>query len=360
MLAKIRENLAKEVQRKIDEQEKEKERERQELQASIFDKDNNAEAKKNKRKDQKRHAKYMKAYNEWINYDLQTAILATVGFFIQFYNYEVSVREFDYKTPRNEEHNRKHNLFKMNVLFLTILALYALVMRHKAREKWILNFNEDKCTKLYHRYKDITSSEEDRYNPIIDCSFYKCKYFWMEFILLSVTPLPYFHYEFTHVAKGGLVVTYRLEDVFLSIMAFRGFFLIRAIFNYSVYTDSYSKKLCQQYGFESSMIYAMLCELTYNPMRFISLLFVLFVTVYAYLLRIYEQPYYAALDKDDGNFEEMNSYLTALWLVIITVTTVGYGDYSACTIPGRIITVMIAIKGIFLMALVVGVVSNQF
>ena len=30
----------------------------------------------------------MKAYNEWISYDLHTAILAMVGFFIQFYNYE--------------------------------------------------------------------------------------------------------------------------------------------------------------------------------------------------------------------------------------------------------------------------------
>lgn len=108
------------------------------------------------------------------------------------------------------------------------------------------------------------------------------------------------------------------------------------------------------------MIYAILCELTFNPMRFISMVFVLFVTLYAYLLRIYEQPYFAALSKDDGNFEEMNSYLTALWLVIITVTTVGYGDYSAGTLPGRIITIMIAIKGIFLMAVVVGVVSEKF
>lgn len=240
MIAKIRENLAKEDPPKKQDVEKE----REELKNTIFDEDNNRGAKKKRRKDQKDHSRYMKAYNEWISYDLHTAILAMVGFFIQFYNYEVSVQEEDYKIPRDGEHNRKHNLFKMNVLFLTILALYALVMRHRAREKWIINFNSDKCTKLYHRYKDITSSEEDRYNPVIECSYYKCKWFWIEFFLLGITPMPYFHYEFTHIAKGGVVVTYRLEDVFLSIMAFRGFFLLRAIFNYSVYTDCYSKKLC--------------------------------------------------------------------------------------------------------------------
>lgn len=141
---------------------------------------------------------------------------------------------------------------------------------------------------MYHRYKDITSFEEDCFNPHIDSKFWACKYFWMEFILLAVTPLPYVHYDFWHMAKGEVMIKYRLEEVFLSIMAARGFFLVRAIFNYSVYTDPYSKKLCQQYGFEATTYYSILCEYTYNPMRFISLLFVFFVLLYAFLLRIYE------------------------------------------------------------------------
>lgn len=66
------------------------------------------------------------------------------------------------------------------------------------------------------------------------------------------------------------------------------------------------------------------------------------------------------MKSDDDNYEEMNSYLNAIWLVIITVTTVGYGDYSACTLPGRILTVLIALNGTLLMAIIVGVVFKEF
>lgn len=241
----------------------------------------------------------------------------------------------------------------MNVMFLTILSLCSLVQRHLAYEKWLQHFKTDVCTKLYHRYKDITSSEEDKYDPLVHGRFYSQRSFWLEFIMLSCTPPPYLHLTFPHVAKGGVEVKYRLEEVMLSIMAFRGYFLLRAIFNYSVYTNPYSKKLCQNYGFHSSNSYAILCEMTYNPIRLIIWLFIGFVIFGAYLLRIYEQPYFYAIGKDDDLYLEMNSYGTAIWLVIITVTTVGYGDYSACTLPGRIVTILIALCGVVLMAVVV-------
>lgn len=49
--------------------------------------------------------------------------------------------------------------------------------------------------------------------------------------------------------------------------------------------------------------------------------------------------------------------LNAIWLSTITITTVGYGDIYACTVPGRIVTLVVALSGVFIMALVVGVVS---
>lgn len=56
----------------------------------------------------------------------------------------------------------------------------------------------------------------------------------------------------------------------------------------------------------------------------------------------------------------MDSYFTNLWVTIITVTTVGYGDISAATTPGKLVTSAMAISGTFIMALVVSVVSSAF
>jgi voltage-gated potassium channel len=87
-------------------------------------------------------------------------------------------------------------------------------------------------------------------------------------------------------------------------------------------------------------------------------MFFIFVIFYSYVLRIFELPYYRVLPKDDGNYREFDSMFTSFWLVIITLTTVGYGDFFPCTFPGRLVASMIALTGSFLMALIVTTVTG--
>lgn len=56
----------------------------------------------------------------------------------------------------------------------------------------------------------------------------------------------------------------------------------------------------------------------------------------------------------------MDSYFCAIWVSIITMTTVGYGDIAPCTIGGRLVAIQIAITGSFLMATVMMVVNQTF
>ena len=44
--------------------------------------------------------------------------------------------------------------------------------------------------------------------------------------------------------------------------------------------------------------------------------------------------------------------------MIITMATVGYGDYYARTIPGRFITLIVAIVGVFLVSIMVVALTN--
>lgn len=53
------------------------------------------------------------------------------------------------------------------------------------------------------------------------------------------------------------------------------------------------------------------------------------------------------------------TYLNALWLVLITTTTVGYGEYSPNTPLGRVIIMFVAIWGTLIVSLMVVVVSNM-
>ena len=66
-----------------------------------------------------------------------------------------------------------------------------------------------------------------------------------------------------------------------------------------------------------------------------------------FALRIFERPLFehSALD--------FSSYGNAMWTVILTMTTVGYGDYYPVTVAGRVIGFIVCIWGICSVALMV-------
>jgi hypothetical protein len=90
-------------------------------------------------------------------------------------------------------------------------------------------------------------------------------------------------------------------------MALRILVIVRVWLNYSVYTDTYTKKLSQQYGFAADMMFALKSKLRNNPMGTISTLFVTFVMLYSYVLRIFEAPYYRSLEKNDESYRKFDN-----------------------------------------------------
>ena len=49
--------------------------------------------------------------------------------------------------------------------------------------------------------------------------------------------------------------------------------------------------------------------------------------------------------------DAMDNYFNAIWLSVITMTTVGYGDLTPFTTIGRWITIILCIWGSFVLAL---------
>ena len=69
--------------------------------------------------------------------------------------------------------------------------------------------------------------------------------------------------------------------------------------------------------------------------------------------------YSTALDSNSkSGLNDISNFQNALWLTIITMTTVGYGDYYPRTTFGRIIDVILVIWGTFIVSLMVVVLTN--
>ncbi len=55
-----------------------------------------------------------------------------------------------------------------------------------------------------------------------------------------------------------------------------------------------------------------------------------------------------------------DDYITSIWCVIITMTTVGYGDVTAVSPYGRIVSIINALWGAFIISLLVASINNIF
>lgn len=72
-------------------------------------------------------------------------------------------------------------------------------------------------------------------------------------------------------------------------------------------------------------------------------------------MRIFERPYYHYYLLHD-----FDDYFNAIWCVVITMTTVGFGDIYPYSYFGKIVIMVTAFWGAFLISLVIVAVKEIF
>ena len=204
--------------------------------------------------------------------------------------------------------------------------------------------------------------------------------FWMEIIIMSIVPLPFngedtffgltivkipsinwFDTGEDDYAEGSHVymTPYLSNDFFLAFMFLRFYFIMQTIVILSPPNNKLiGKRILHEHQVEASFTFMMKAAFKERPY----LLFCVsagFVTMaLASLVRVFERPYYEFNFGPDKTYYYFSDYSTSVWYMIITMTSVGYGDMVAVTPLGRFVTLIATIVGAFYLALMVAFVTE--
>lgn len=133
----------------------------------------------------------------------------------------------------------------------------------------------------------------------------------------------------------------------------RFYFIFRYILFNSFFNTPYSKRLCRSNFFDDNYLFIIKAFAKYNPFWLYLISIVLFVYAYSFSVRAFER------ELSDFSGQDFHSFFNCLWYILITMTTVGFGDFAAYTTEGRFFAMLACITGIFLLSMMVITLSNM-
>ena len=134
--------------------------------------------------------------------------------------------------------------------------------------------------------------------------------------------------------------------------AFKAWYFCSVILIRSYYRTAQAERICELYNAEPDFNFCARCLFKDYPFAFVTVVSLVSVLLFTFMFRVAE-----------GTISENSarkSYSNMLWMTIITVTTVGYGDYSPQTPIGRIIAVIVVSWGVLIVSVMVVVLTNAF
>lgn len=179
-------------------------------------------------------------------------------------------------------------------------------------------------------------------------------YILMEIFVCGIHTPPYIEGVKVPIATSGefsKTVNIDLDLILSIIIPLRIYLLFRYYSFYSPWADDKAEKVCNDCNTEGGISFAIKAELKERPYFVVCFLMIVSIMIFGYGLRNVELAFINKVDK--RNFQDWTFIWNGFWCIIITILTVGYGDYYPQTHLGRMIAVVACLWGTFLISLMV-------
>ncbi|KRX03311.1 hypothetical protein PPERSA_05669 [Pseudocohnilembus persalinus] len=175
----------------------------------------------------------------------------------------------------------------------------------------------------------------------------------LEFILVIIHPSPFLiGQKFTFVNSwAGPITQQQVHYFYNEILSLLGicklFIVVRTLLLSTKWFSNSSNRVCNMYGKKPNVLFVFKALMQSNP--YLCLFFVYSITLifFGFALKISEAPLYRT---GQVGFK---SYANSFWTIIVTMTTIGYGDFYPYTILGRIIIFIVCLIGSLITSLMI-------
>lgn len=142
-----------------------------------------------------------------------------------------------------------------------------------------------------------------------------------------------------------------LDLILTTLIPLRVYLLGRFYSFYSHWADDKAEKICNECNAMGGISFAIKAELKERPYTVVGILMLISILIFGYGLRNIEVSFIKEISMD--KFQDWRFVWNGFWCIIITILTVGFGDYYPQTHLGRLICVVACLWGTFLISLMV-------
>mmetsp|Transcript_40802 Transcript_40802/g.42613 ORF Transcript_40802/g.42613 Transcript_40802/m.42613 type:complete len:681 (+) Transcript_40802:66-2108(+) len=142
----------------------------------------------------------------------------------------------------------------------------------------------------------------------------------------------------------GNEITYSLNMLLFLLCVLRFYYIYWIITQWVVFSSERSKRIINFLVRENFIVITFKSILKYYGLFSLLLLFLTMTYMFSLVFKILE-------DFDRENYENFTEIVNCLWYIMVTITTIGYGDLVPVTMLGRVLGVLCSIAGIFFIAM---------
>lgn len=205
------------------------------------------------------------------------------------------------------------------------------------------------CALVAWRYKILYEIDQKIYDGQADFMSF-LPYMLAELIICCICPIPLLNITFEGEMQNGEYI-YSLDDFLLIFMMLKLYWLFRILDHYSKWTNEKANRYCARLHAKSGFGFTLKSEMMDRPQIIIGMVIFLLILVLGVVLQMLERGY---VDSEQTNHE----YFTdSAWLIVITMATVGYGDFSPRSHAGRATCAIAALLGMVLVSALVASIS---